>query len=80
MVKIGLAYQFSVKDGSILYCPGACPDSHGLETREPLMPTSALPRTTHRRVTAAAAGLLAQAAGEMESGRIGGIPSAKEAS
>jgi hypothetical protein len=41
------------------------------------MPTSALPRTTHGELAAAAACLLAQAAGEMESGRMGGIPNAK---
>ena len=55
-----------------------------LETREPPMPTSALPVTPPSiepsigELAAAAACLLAQAAGETESGRIGGIPNAKE--
>ena len=45
------------------------------------MPTSALPLHLHPsnigELAAAAACLLAQAAGEMESGRMGGIPNAK---
>ena len=36
-------------------------------------------RTTHRRAGGCCSMLLAQAAGEMESGRMGGIPNAKEA-
>ena len=73
-------YQFSIKVGSYFVIVLVHVRTH--------MPRD--PRATHAdppsielligELTAAAGGLLAQAAGEMESGRMGGIPNAKEVS
>jgi hypothetical protein len=81
---LGWAYQFSIKVGSYFVIVLVHVRTHMPRDPRAAHATSALSVTPPSielpigELKAVAACLLAQAAGEMESGRIGGIPNAKE--
>jgi hypothetical protein len=82
VVKIGLAYQFSIKDGSYFVIVLVHVRTHVPRDSRAAHADPALPVTPPSielligELTAAAACLLAQAADEMESGRMAVTPEA----